>query len=135
MAEPAPKATGPKDAVGERRGSKAVVAIALVTSLFFVWGLTMNLVNGLNSPMANYLELSATEASLLQVAYYGAYFIMAVPASLVARRYGYKGGVVLGLALFVVGSFITVPATNAASFALFLAVSYTHLTLPTICSV
>ncbi|GJM55697.1 MFS transporter [Granulimonas faecalis] len=120
MAEPAPKATGPKDAVGERRGSKAVVAIALVTSLFFVWGLTMNLVNGLNSPMANYLELSATEASLLQVAYYGAYFIMAVPASLVARRYGYKGGVVLGLALFVVGSFITVPATNAASFALFL---------------
>lgn len=120
MAVKTVRAAGTEDAVGERRGSKAVVAIALVTSLFFVWGLTMNLVNGLNSPMANYLELSATEASLLQVAYYGAYFIMAVPASMVARRFGYKGGVVLGLALFVLGSFITVPATSAASFALFL---------------
>ncbi|MBE6468799.1 MAG: sugar MFS transporter [Coriobacteriaceae bacterium] len=109
-----------KDSPGARKGSKATIAIALVTSLFFIWGLTMNLVNGLNSPMGNYLELSATEASFLQVAYYGAYFIMAIPASMVAKRYGYKGGVILGLALFVIGSFITVPATNAASFTLFL---------------
>ena len=58
------------------KGSAATVAIVLVTSLFFVWGLTMNLVNALNSPMANYLELSGTEASLLQVAYYGAYFVL-----------------------------------------------------------
>lgn len=102
------------------KGRAATVAIVLVTSLFFVWGLTMNLVNALNSPMANYLELSSTSASLLQVAYYGAYFVMAIPASMVARRFGYKGGVVMGLALFVLGSLITVPATNAASFALFL---------------
>ena len=53
---------------GSSKGSAATVAIVLVTSLFFVWGLTMNLVNALNSPMANYLELSGTEASLLQVA-------------------------------------------------------------------
>ncbi len=56
---------------GSSKGSAATVAIVLVTSLFFVWGLTMNLVKPtLNSPMANYLELSGTEASLLQVAYY-----------------------------------------------------------------
>ena len=102
------------------KGSAATVAIVLVTSLFFVWGLTMNLVNALNSPMANYLELSGTEASLLQVAYYGAYFVMAVPASIVAKKFGYKGGVIMGLALFVLGSLITVPATNVASYALFL---------------
>ena len=102
------------------RGAKATVAIVLVTSLFFVWGLTMNLVNALNSPMGNYLQLDGVQTALLQVAYYGAYFVMAVPASLVAKHFGYKGGVIMGLLLFVVGSFITVPATNVASFALFL---------------
>lgn len=102
------------------KGSAATVAIVLVTSLFFVWGLTMNLVNALNSPMANYLELSGTEASLLQVAYYGAYFVMAIPASIVAKKFGYKGGVIMGLALFVLGSLITVPATNVASYGMFL---------------
>lgn len=102
------------------KGSAATIAIVLVTSLFFVWGLTMNLVNALNSPMANYLELSGTEASLLQVAYYGAYFVMAIPASIVAKKFGYKGGVIMGLALFVLGSLVTVPATNVASYGMFL---------------
>lgn len=102
------------------RGAKATVAIVLVTSLFFVWGLTMNLVNALNSPMGNYLQLDGVQTALLQVAYYGAYFVMAIPASLVAKHFGYKGGVIMGLLLFVVGSFITVPATNVTSFALFL---------------
>lgn len=102
------------------RGRKATVAIALVTSLFFIWGLTMNLVNALNSPMGNYLELDGVQTALLQVAYYGAYFVMAIPASIVAKRFGYKGGVIMGLLLFVIGSFITIPATNVASFAMFL---------------
>ena len=112
MSDPTKKASS--------KGSAATVAIVLVTSLFFVWGLTMNLVNALNSPMANYLELSGTEASLLQVAYYGAYFVMAIPASIVAKKFGYKGGVIMGLALFVLGSLITVPATNVASYGMFL---------------
>ncbi len=50
------------------------------------------------------------------MAYYGAYFLIAIPASLVARRFGYKGGVICGLCLFVIGSFITVPAMNAMSY-------------------
>lgn len=112
------KKNGSKEA--QANGSKATIAIALVTSLFFVWGLTMNLVNGLNSPMQQYLDLDQTQAALLQVAYFGAYFIMAIPASLIAKRYGYKGGVIVGLVLFVIGSFVTIPATNIASFALFL---------------
>nr|MDK7212800.1 MFS transporter [Gardnerella vaginalis] len=45
--------------------SKAMIAIVLVTSLFFVWGLTMNLVNALNSPFGNYLELNNTQKALL----------------------------------------------------------------------
>lgn len=101
-------------------GSKATIAIVLVTSLFFIWGLTMNLVNALNSPFGNYMELSSTESALLQVAYYGAYFVMAIPAGAIAKRFGYKGGVISGLFLFAVGSFIVIPATNAASYGLFL---------------
>jgi FHS family L-fucose permease-like MFS transporter len=109
-----------QQATGTKSGGKTTVAIVLVTSLFFIWGLTMNLVNALDTPMANYMELTQTESSLLQVAYYGAYFLMAIPASLVARRFGYKGGVICGLCLFVIGSFITVPAMNAMSYGIFL---------------
>lgn len=101
-------------------GSKATIAIVLVTSLFFIWGLTMNLVNALNSPFANYIELSSAEASLLQVAYYGAYFVMAIPAGLIAKRFGYKGGVISGLLLFALGAFMVIPATSMASYGLFL---------------
>lgn len=101
-------------------GSKATIAIVLVTSLFFIWGLTMNLVNALNSPFANYIELSSAEASLLQVAYYGAYFVMAIPAGLIAKRFGYKGGVISGLFLFALGAFMVIPATSMASYGLFL---------------
>ena len=60
-----------------KSSSKTIIAIVLVTSLFFVWGLTMNLVNALNSPFGHYLNLNNTEAALLQVAYFGAYFVMA----------------------------------------------------------
>lgn len=103
-----------------RTGSKATVAIVLVTSLFFIWGLTMNLVNALNSPFGNYMELNSTQSALLQVAYYGAYFVMAIPAGMISKRYGYKGGVISGLILFVLGAFIVVPATSMASYGLFL---------------
>lgn len=104
----------------DRDSSKATVAITLVIGLFFIWGLTMNLVNALNSPFSNYMELNSTQASLLQVAYYGAYFVMAIPAGIISKRFGYKGGVISGLILFAVGAFIVVPATNMASYGLFL---------------
>ncbi|KAB8286989.1 L-fucose permease [Bifidobacterium ramosum] len=97
-----------------------IVATMLVTSLFFVWGLTMNLVNALNTPFVNYMRLSNAQSSLLQVAYYSAYFVMAIPAGLISRRFGYKGGIISGLALLVAGSFIVAPATSLTSYALFL---------------
>lgn len=113
--------TSPKTArKGATTGSKAMLAIVLVTSLFFIWGLTMNLVNALNSPFANYMRLDSAQAALLQVAYYGAYFVMAIPAGLIAKRFGYKGGVLSGLFLFALGAFIVIPATNMASYGLFL---------------
>ena len=102
------------------RNNKAKIAIYLVTFLFFAWGLTMNLVNALNTPMANYMEISSTQASFLQLAYYGAYFFLAIPASIVARKFGYKAGMMMGLLLFVLGAAITIPATYTMSYGLFL---------------
>ncbi|MDD7044588.1 MAG: MFS transporter [Peptoniphilaceae bacterium] len=99
---------------------KAKIAIYLVTFLFFAWGLTMNLVNALNTPMANYMEISQTKASLLQLAYYGAYFFLAIPASIVARKFGYKVGMMMGLLLFIIGAVLTMPATYTMSYGLFL---------------
>ncbi|KMY23794.1 L-fucose permease [Actinobaculum suis] len=104
---------------GKQRGS-AKLAIGLVILLFFMWGLTMNLLNSLNEPFKTYMELSTTESTLLQVAYYGAYFVMAIPAAAVAKRWGYKAGIIMGLALFAAGCLITIPAVNALSYAIFL---------------
>lgn len=116
--------TGTVSATQQQRrsgsSSSTPLAIALVVSLFFVWGLTMNMVNALNTPFGNYLQLDSAQSSLLQVSYYSAYFIMAIPAGLIARRFGYKGGIICGLMLFVVGSFIVAPATGMASYPLFL---------------
>ncbi|MDO4663099.1 MAG: sugar MFS transporter [Tissierellia bacterium] len=108
------------DKINRNKQSKAKIAIYLVTFLFFAWGLTMNLVNALNTPMANYMEISSTKASLLQMAYYGAYFFLAIPASVVARKHGYKAGMMMGLLLFVIGAVLTIPATYKMSYGTFL---------------
>lgn len=106
--------------INNKRGSKAKIAIVIVTFLFFAWGLTMNLVNALNTPMANYMQISATKASLLQMSYFGAYFFLAIPASIVAKKHGYKVGIMMGLSLFVIGSLLTIPATSSMNYNLFL---------------
>lgn len=80
----------------------------------------MNLVNALNSPFGHYLKLNNTQTALLQVAYFGAYFVMALPAGLIAKRFGYKIGVITGLTLFAIGAFAVIPATNLANYSLFL---------------
>lgn len=103
-----------------RKTSAVRTAIILVTALFFIWGLTMNLVNGIRDPFATYLQLSGAESSLLQVAYFGAYFVMAIPATMVAERHGYKGGMIVGLVFFVLGAALTIPATSTLSYWIFL---------------
>ncbi|KFI55933.1 L-fucose permease [Bifidobacterium sp. UTCIF-37] len=101
-------------------GKTWIIAFALVTLLFFIWGLAMNLVSAIRDPFAVYLNLNSTESSLLQVAYFGAYFVMAIPATMVAKRFGYKGGMICGLIFFVIGAFLTIPATTSLSYGLFL---------------
>ncbi|TKX31656.1 L-fucose:H+ symporter permease [Campylobacter aviculae] len=96
------------------------IAIILVTSLFFLWGVSYGLIDVMNKNFQNHLHVTQHESGFLQLAYFGAYFIIALPAGYIANKYSYKVGIMFGLALYAIGSLMIIPATNLASFHLFL---------------
>ena len=93
----------------------------LVTSLFFFWGFIHNLDPALIPHLRRGFNLSTVEASLVDSAVYLGYFIMAIPAGMLMKKYGYKTGILLGLGLFAIGCFLFVPAANTMQYAFFLA--------------
>src|SRR5258708_1740789 len=96
------------------------LALILVTSLFFLWGLSYGLLDVLNKHFQESLHVTRANSGLLQAAYFGAYFLMALPAALLMNRKGYKFGILVGLGLFATGALLFIPATAALSFAFFL---------------
>jgi len=99
--------------------SRFFVTITFVTSLFMLWGIAITMGDVLNKHFQHTLSLTKTESAFVQFAIFGAYFVMGIPAGLFMKRFGYKNGVLLGLSLFALGSFLFVPAANAGSFMLF----------------
>jgi len=95
-------------------------ALILVTSLFFLWGLSYGLLDVLNKHFQETLHVSKAQSGLLQSAYFGAYFLIALPAGLLMDRHGYKAGILLGLCLYAAGALLFMPAAAAASFPFFL---------------
>ena len=91
----------------------------LITTLFALWGFANDITNPMVASFQTIMELSAAKASLIQFAFYGGYATMAVPAALFARRYSYKYGIVLGLALYAIGAFLFIPAAARQSFVFF----------------
>ncbi len=96
------------------------VAFILVTSLFLLWGLSYGLLDVMNKNFQNQLGITKANSGLLQAAYFGAYFVIAIPASMVARKYSYKVGIIMGLFLYAVGALMIIPASNNANFYMFL---------------
>ncbi|WP_342653055.1 sugar MFS transporter [Pseudomonas sp. F3-2] len=96
------------------------MALMLVTSLFFLWGLSYGLLDVLNKHFQETLHVSKAQSGLLQAAYFGAYFIIALPAGFLMDRFGYKAGILLGLCLYAAGALLFMPAASAASFPFFL---------------
>lgn len=96
------------------------IAFWLVTILFFLWGISYGLIDVMNKNFQNQLGITKATSGLLQAAYFGGYFVIATPASLVARKYGFKGGIIMGLILYAAGALLIVPASNAHSFNMFL---------------
>ena len=98
---------------------KYLLPFVVVTSLFALWGFANDITNPMVAAFQTLMELSAAKASLIQFAFYGGYATMAIPAALFIRRYSYKKGILLGLALYAVGAFLFIPAAARQSFGFF----------------
>ena len=104
---------------------KYVVPFALVTTLFFSWAMAAQLNDILIRQFQKALELSRGEAGFIQTAFYFGYFFGAIPAGVAMRRWGYKNGILIGLALYCGGALMFYPAAEVRVFGLFLAALYT----------
>ena len=103
---------------------KYLLPFILVTSLFALWGLANNMTDTLLAAFRKIMQMSDTQTSFIQMAFYGAYFCLALPAALFIRKHSYKSGVILGLCLYALGAILFLPAANATSYAFYLIAIY-----------
>lgn len=99
---------------------KSEAAFLLVTGLFLLWGVPNNLNDVLIRQFMKSFELSRMQAGLIQSAFYLGYFLLAIPGGSIMRRYGYKRGLLVGLVVYSMGTFLFYPAAHARSYMLFL---------------
>ena len=98
---------------------KVLIPFILVTSLFALWGFANAVTDPMVQAFKKVLELSNSEAAWVQMAFYGGYFCMALPAALFMRKYSYKVGILIGLALYATGALLFYPAAQSESFLFF----------------
>lgn len=103
-----------------RSDKRYLFPLILVTSLFFLWGLAYGLLDVLNKHFQDAMNVTKARSTLLQAAYFGAYFLIALPAGIFMNKYGYKKGIILGLLLYATGAFLFFPSAQMASFDFFL---------------
>lgn len=109
-----------KPTMQQKKTDSNLVAVALITSLFFLWGFALNLNPILIPHLKKACQLSDFQSSLIDSASYIAYFLLPIPAALFMNKYGYKGGIVLGLLLFSFGAALFYPAAAARNYNYFL---------------
>ncbi len=98
---------------------KYLLTFILITSLFALWGFANDITNPMVAAFQTVMEISAAKASMVQFAFYGGYATMAIPAALFIRKYSYKKGILLGLALYAIGAFLFIPAAAYQEFTFF----------------
>ena len=99
---------------------QVLVPFILVTSLFALWGFANDITNPMVAAFGTLMELSNAKAAWVQLAFYGGYATMAVPAAIFVRRFNYKKGIILGLALYSLGALLFYPAAKFEAFGYFL---------------
>ena len=99
---------------------KILVPFILITSLFALWGFANDITNPLVAAFRTVMEISNAKAALVQFAFYGGYGTMAIPAALFVKRFSYKAGILLGLALYAIGALLFFPAAQFEMFGFFL---------------
>ncbi len=101
-------------------GKNLFITFALVSSLFLLWGFCNGMIDILNKHFQDSLHINKEQSGLVQSANYLAYFLMAIPAGLIARKIGYKGGILVGLALIASGAFLFIHAVSIGTYSAFL---------------
>lgn len=102
------------------QNNKQYFAFALVTSLFFLWGFALNLNPILIPHLKKACQLTDSQSALIDSASYIAYFLLAIPAGKFMHKYGYKGGIMVGLLLFAAGAALFYPAAMYRNYSFFL---------------
>jgi FHS family L-fucose permease-like MFS transporter len=103
---------------------KLLVPFILITSLFALWGFANDITNPMVAAFKTVMEISNAKAAMIQFAFYGGYATMAIPAALIIKRYSYKLGIIIGLALYAVGALLFFPAAQYEIFGFFLVSLY-----------
>jgi FHS family L-fucose permease-like MFS transporter len=101
-------------------GTSLALTFVLITSLFLLWGFCNGMIDILNKHFQDTLRINKEQSGLVQAANYLGYFLMAIPAGLIAKRFGYKGGILAGLSLIAAGAFWFIPAVNIGTYWAFL---------------
>lgn len=102
------------------KGNQYLLPFILVTCLFFLWGMAHNLDSVLIPHLKKACELNNRQSTLIDTSVFFAYFIMAIPAGMLIKRFGYKNSIISGLLVFAAGAFLFVPAANTRTYELFL---------------
>lgn len=106
--------------MADKTKSKTGIALLLVIALFFLWALTSNLLSTLIPHLKKVCQLDDLQSSYIDFAYWTGYFVMAIPAALVMRKYSYKTGIICGLIIAAIGAACFYPAAQQRQFYFFL---------------
>ena len=103
---------------------EVLIPFIIITSLFALWGFANDITNPMVAAFGTVMEISTAKAALVQLAFYGGYATMAIPAALFVRKYSYKKGILLGLTLYATGALLFFPAAKYEVFGFFLGSLY-----------
>jgi FHS family L-fucose permease-like MFS transporter len=109
-----------KQSLLRKDGISYLIPFILITSCFALWGFANDITNPMVKAFSKIFRMSVADGALVQVAFYGGYFAMAFPAAIFIRRYSYKAGILLGLALYALGAFLFLPAKEIGEYYPFL---------------
>ena len=99
---------------------KYLFGFVLVTSMFFMWGLANNMTDTLLAAFKKIMSMSDFQTSWIQIAFYGSYFCLAIPAAALIQRFSYKTGILVGLGMFIGGALLFYPASQTMVYGHFL---------------
>lgn len=101
-------------------GTNYLVPFIIITSCFALWGFAHDITCPMVKAFSKIFRMSVTDGSLVQVAFYGGYFAMAIPTAMFIKRFSYKSGILVGLGLYAAGALLFIPAKETGLYYSFL---------------